>query len=89
MSHNIIGSDFSIKAPETALRQKTEKKLILVLAKNLSVGYYLATPLLVGVLVGVAVDKYFNTKPAFTLVAIALGTISTFFNLIKIIRQQN
>lgn len=53
----------------------------------LNLGFYLITPLVVGVFLGLYLDNKFRTKPAFTLLFILLGLISTFYNLFKILKN--
>ena len=59
----------------------------LLLAKTVNIGYYLVTPLVVGVFAGVFFDKFFKTKSIFTLIFLVLGVIATFYNLGKIIKE--
>lgn len=59
----------------------------LVLAKSLNIGYYLLTPLLVGVFLGLALDKVFQTHGVFVVILILLGTISSFYNLYKLTKE--
>lgn len=59
----------------------------LVLAKSLNIGYYLLTPLLVGVFLGIALDKIFQTKGVFVISLIVLGAISSFYNLYKLTKE--
>lgn len=87
-THHSIGKDFSLilekreKQPE-----KSSKTDTLLLAKYSSIGYYLITPLLLGVFVGLGADSYFHTKPLFTLVGIALGFISAAYSLYKLVKD--
>ena len=65
-----------------------------MLFKNLSphyfsLGFYLMTPLLLGVAVGYFLDRRFGTKPGFVVAGIIFGTISSFYNLWKIIKEQS
>lgn len=59
----------------------------LVLAKSLNIGYYLLTPLLVGVFLGILLDRFFETHGVFILIFIILGTISSFYNLYKVAKE--
>lgn len=59
----------------------------LVLAKSLNIGYYLLTPLLVGVFLGLALDKVFQTRGVFVVILILLGTVSSFYNLYKLTKE--
>lgn len=59
----------------------------LLLAKYSSVGYYLVTPLLVGVFFGLSMDAYFHTKPIFLIVFLIIGVTGVFYNLYKVIKD--
>lgn len=81
-----IGRNFEIdhigmKVQNEKKTKKTEKNM---LAKYVNVGYYLLTPLLGGVFLGVVLDNIFHTKPLMTLIGIGVGTLSTLYNLKKI-----
>lgn len=84
-----INPDFSIGEMEFV---KTPKKN----AKNhsssfdpnlMNMGMYLSAPILLGLLIGFFFDKYFHTKPAFIILFLIIGTVSAFYNLIKIARN--
>ncbi len=68
-------------------RKSNNKDGLLLLAKYSNIGYYLLTPLVLGVVVGLGLDRFFETKPLFTFLLIIIGFISTIFNLIKIVRE--
>lgn len=53
---------------------------------NINVGYSLVTPILIGVIIGLALDNKFHTKPYFTVFFIFFGMISSLYNLFKIIK---
>ena len=53
---------------------------------NINVGYSLVTPILIGVIIGLALDNKFHTKPYFTVFFIFLGAFSSFYNLFKLIK---
>jgi F0F1-type ATP synthase assembly protein I len=86
--HNKIGKDFSLQ-PETRekISGKSSQNDTLLIAKYSSIGYYLVTPLLLGVFLGLWVDAYFHSKPLFTLVGIAIGFISAAYSLYKLIKD--
>lgn len=77
----VIGGDFAIKSDKLYSMQEDKKKF--PLEKHINIGYYLVTPLLLGVFLGLAVDKFLKTKPVFTIFFIIIGTASTFYNLYK------
>ncbi len=53
---------------------------------NINVGYSLVTPLLLGVIIGLTLDNKFHSKPIFIILFIFLGTVSSFYNLFKLIK---
>lgn len=57
------------------------------LAKYSNIGYYLISPLIIGVFIGLLVDSYFGSKPVATLIAVAVGTIAVFYNLYKLTKN--
>lgn len=58
-----------------------------LVAKSFNMGYYLVIPILLGVFLGVAIDKVFKTESLFTTLFLFLGIISTFYNLFKIVKD--
>ncbi|MEK7597654.1 MAG: AtpZ/AtpI family protein [Patescibacteria group bacterium] len=56
-------------------------------SEYINVGYSLVTPILIGVIIGLAVDNKFHTKPYFTVFFIFFGMVSSFYNLYKMIKQ--
>jgi len=53
---------------------------------NINVGYSLVTPILIGVIIGLALDNKFHTKPYLTVFFIFFGALSSFYNLFKLIK---
>ena len=51
---------------------------------NMNVGYSLVTPILLGVIIGLALDARFHSKPVFTVLFIFLGAVSSFYNLYRL-----
>lgn len=49
-----------------------------------NVGYYIATPIILGVFLGISIDNWFKTKPFFTLLLIFFGTVMSFYNLYRL-----
>ncbi len=52
-------------------------------------GFYLAAPLVGGIFIGLFLDNWLHTKPIFVLTGIVLGSIATFYNLIKLTRDND
>ncbi len=68
-------------------RPKRNKNGLSLDARYLNLGAYLITPLILGVILGLAADTYLHTKPVFTLICIVLGTVATCYNLFKFIKN--
>ncbi len=69
------------------LKQKKEELSKYLIAKSINMGYYLITPLLIGLFIGYWLDKVFNTKPFFLLLLLSVGVISSFYILWKIVKE--
>lgn len=54
----------------------------------LNVAYYLVTPLLAGVFLGLGLDFWFKTKPFFFLFFLILGTLASFYNIFKLLKEK-
>ncbi|OGK62383.1 hypothetical protein A2334_02835 [Candidatus Roizmanbacteria bacterium RIFOXYB2_FULL_38_10] len=50
-------------------------------------GFYLITPILMGVALGIYIDRFLGTKPVVTLTLIMCGGIATFYNLLRLIKK--
>ena len=59
----------------------------LALAKYLNIGYYLITPLLLGVFFGLYIDKALKSDGKVLIISILIGFISTIFNLYKLVKD--
>lgn len=70
---------------------KSEKKAVkhrnFDLAKNLNLGYYLITPIIAGVFLGLFLDKLLKTGKIFFIMLFSVGIIGTFYNLYKIYKD--
>lgn len=82
-----VGHDLKIKSHEVKEIKKSDKDEKILLAKSLNIGYYLITPLLVGVFFGFWLDNVFRTKPIFLLSFFSLGVIGAFYNLWKTVQE--
>ena len=68
--------------------EKKSKKISFNLANYLNLGYYLIVPLLLGVIIGKSLDKVLKKTNFFFIIFFLLGIIGTFYNLIKIYRDE-
>ena len=55
--------------------------------RYLNVGFYLVTPILAGVFLGLGIDYWLKTKPIFFVLFLVLGTLSCFYNLLKLMKD--
>ncbi|OGK23349.1 hypothetical protein A3F58_01885 [Candidatus Roizmanbacteria bacterium RIFCSPHIGHO2_12_FULL_37_9b] len=51
----------------------------------LNIGYYLVTPIVAGVFLGLGLDYWLNTKPFFVVFFLFLGTVGSFYNIFKLL----
>lgn len=68
-----------IKTSEKEKVNKKNSKRYLLLAKYANIGYYLLTPLLIGVFLGLYLNK--------VVIGILLGFVATIYNLFHIIKE--
>lgn len=66
------------KRPKSAARE---------LAYYSSIGLSVAFSIFIGLFIGVALDRYFDTTPIFTLIFLAFGVGAAFSNIIRAIRR--
>ena len=57
-----------------------------LLANYANIGYYLVTPILLGVFLGLYLKKT-TGKEIFIIIGILVGGIGTFYNLIRLLKQ--
>ncbi len=55
--------------------------------QTMNIGFYIVTPILIGVFLGLTIDRMINTKPGFTIFFICLGTIASFYNLFRLTKK--
>lgn len=92
-----IGHNLEVKPIEKnnfSQKTKTEKpkqnfKQHFLIAKSLNIGYYLITPLLLGVFFGLLIDNFLKTKPFFTIILIIFGVVASFYNLWKVAKEND
>lgn len=69
------------------INKKNSKFYNLILAKNLNLGYYLITPMIFGVFLGLFLDRLLKTGRTFFIILFSIGIIGTFYNLYKIYKD--
>lgn len=88
MTRYKIGRDLNIHTKENTSKQKQKSHSNFVLAKYAGLGYYLVTPLVIGVFLGFGLDSYFGSKPFFILFFIIIGFISAIYNMYRLIKEE-
>ena len=79
-----VGENFEIRSTKQS-KKVGRSATNLEYLRYLNIGFYLVTPLLVGVAVGIYVDGRFQTRPIGVIIGIIIGAMGTFYNLIKLI----
>ena len=74
------------KTSQDLKRKSKTKKNFFTDSVYMNIGYNLVTPILLGVIIGLALDSRFHSKPVFTVFFIFLGTVSSFYNLFRLIK---
>lgn len=82
---DIIDREGRIHKNQVHKKRKPEENLSYL--KYANIGFYLVTPLVAGVFLGLWLDSKFNSKPVLTISFIVLGAIGTFYNLIKLTKE--
>jgi len=80
-----MNEDFEIGRTKKS-KNTIQKSHDLGYLKYLNVGFYLVTPLLVGVLGGAYADGWFHSKPIGVTIGIVIGAVGTFYNLFKLLK---
>lgn len=57
--------------------------------KYLNFGVYIAAPILMGLTIGLFLDTLLKVKPLLTVFFLFIGTSSGFYNIYKIIKEQD
>lgn len=75
-----------IKKSENKLNKKLKIKNNLKVANYFNIGYYLLTPIIIGIFIGKVVDNLLKTN-FFLFLMLILGITGTFYNLWKIYKD--
>lgn len=87
-----IGQDWEISEEDDG--EKKNKKdpstseKTWIAADYFNIGWYLVSPILLGVLIGIYLDKVFHTKPLFILGFIFFGFVASIYNLWKLTKSK-
>jgi len=79
-----VDGNLNIRSSSAPVKKMIKKN---PLVNNFNIGYYIITPLLVGVFLGLVIDYWLKTKTLFTLVFIGFGTLGSFYNIYRIYKN--
>lgn len=68
-------------------KEKEPKALDLQGVGLTNIGFYLITPLLLGVILGSFIDSKLSTHPVATIIFIVLGAVAMFYNLFRLTKK--
>jgi len=86
--HLMVNKDFKIVVrPIVKNINKKVKKSNFSVVNYINIGYYILTPLLVGVFLGLIIDRWLGLKGSFVILFIFFGTLAAFYNLYKIYKN--
>jgi F0F1-type ATP synthase assembly protein I len=66
---------------------KKQSKLKYFLTISFSVSFLIALPTIFLLLVGMGLDAYFHKKPLFAIIGAAVGFVSSFYNIYKLLKR--
>lgn len=72
---------------EDNLKKKNEKP-VFTLSKYLNLGWSLVAPLILGIVLGIYLDRLFGSKNVFVLGGIILGFVVSIYNLWKLTKDE-
>ena len=81
-----MNEDGDIEKVLTEKPRKSERDLNIP-PEYFNLGFYLVVPLILSVIIGIYLDRKFDTSGTFTLIGIGFGTISLFYNLYKLYKK--
>lgn len=87
MADFIINQDFVLKEKKINKRVKKNLSGKLILENSFNLGYYLITPILVGVIFGLLLDQWLDKKKLFIILFLFFGSIASFYNLYRLIKD--
>ena len=86
-THTIINKHGDIETVEKDQTKQSKRSSLAFPAKYANLGFYLITPILLGIFIGKFLDGKFQTGTFYTTTLLIFGTISTFYNLYTFIKD--
>lgn len=91
MGNLIIDQSLEIRRKNREKKNESKEKRkndFLVLEKSFNIGYYLITPIGLGVIFGLFLDRYFNKDGFFIIIFLIIGAIGSFYNLFRLTKSK-
>lgn len=91
MANFIVNQSLEIRRKNREKKNESKEKRkndFLVLEKSFNIGYYLITPILLGVIFGLFLDHYFNKEGFFIIIFLIIGTVGSFYNLFRLTKSK-
>lgn len=85
--YTIINKKGEIVEVEKDQKTQYKKTSLGFPAQFANIGFYLITPILIGIFAGKFLDEKFRTGTFYTTILLIFGTISTFYNLYTFIKD--
>lgn len=82
-----IDENFNKRFLKKIINKKTKHNNLISLAKSLNIGYYIISPILLGILIGLFLDKFFKTDKFYLNLFFFIGIIGSFYNLFRLIKE--
>ncbi|MBI4225604.1 AtpZ/AtpI family protein, partial [Candidatus Roizmanbacteria bacterium] len=67
------------KIPKSEIRNKISQEKNFLDLRNFNIGFYLLTPIILGVFLGLGLDSWLKTKSVFFITFLLLGTLASFY----------
>ncbi len=77
------GEAFQCKKKQGAVDREHNLQAV----RYMNVGFYLVTPLVVGVLLGSYIDRVYGIRPVATISLIMVGSVAMFYNLYRLTKK--
>jgi F0F1-type ATP synthase assembly protein I len=82
-----IDQNFNKKNLKKGIKKKQKKTNLISLAKSLNIGYYIISPIFLGILTGLFLDRFFKTNNFYLDLFFFIGIIGSFYNLFRLTKE--
>ncbi len=82
-----IDQNFNKKILKKGIKKKQKNNNLISLAKSLNIGYYIISPIFLGILIGLFLDRFFKTSNFYLDLFFFIGIIGSFYNLFRLTKE--